>query len=163
MSDHIHEYGVEIVWEGDRGSGTSSYRAFSRDHRLTAGSKPPIAMSSDPAFRGDAARWNPEDLLVGSLSSCHMLWYLHLAAEAGIVVRAYVDTPIGRMIEEADGGGRFTEVVLRPSITISAGDPDAARDLHHAAHEKCFVGNSVNFPVRVEPVILVAAADAPVV
>jgi len=147
-----HRYTVELEWTGNRGTGTASYRAYDRDHEVRAPGKAPIAGSSDPAFRGDGTRWSPEDLLVVSLSQCHMLWYLHLAAEAGIAVLAYRDAPDGIMVETADGGGHFSSVVLKPQIVIAAGaDPDRALALHHAAHEKCFIANSVNFPVGCEP------------
>ena len=95
MTERRHVYTARIEWSGNLGFGTSSYRAYSRDYRISAGDKPPIEGSSDPAFRGDARRWNPEELLVASLSTCHQLWYLHLCAEAGIVVTAYHDEPSG--------------------------------------------------------------------
>lgn len=156
MADaHHHHYAVTITWTGDRGSGTSGYRAYDRAHEISAAGKPAIAGSSDPAFRGDGGRWNPEELLVASLAACHQLWYLHLAAMAGVVVTAYVDRAEGVMAEAADGSGRFTRVTLRPEVTIAPGsDPAAARSLHEAAHAKCFIANSVGFPVTCEPVIV---------
>ncbi len=156
MSGRHHEYSTTVTWIGNRGTGTSGYRDYSRDHVIAAGAKPDILGSADPAFRGDAARWNPEDLLVASVSACHKLWYLHLCAVNGVVVTAYEDHAEGLMVTEEDGGGCFTEVVLRPRVTISAGDPERAASLHHDAHEKCFIANSVNFPVRCEPVIVEA-------
>ncbi len=147
---HRHEYRVRTVWH-DQGT-TRDYRSYSRDHVVELEGKPPIAGSADPAFRGDAARHNPEDLLVASLSTCHMLWYLHLCAVGGVVVVDYYDEAVGVMEETADGGGRFVEVVLRPTATITASSPnDKALELHHPAHEKCFIASSVNFPVRCEP------------
>ena len=147
-----HHYAVDIVWTGNLGTGTSAYRAYSRDHRIAAGAKPAIPASSDPAFRGDPSRYNPEDLLVASVSSCHMLWYLHLAAEARLVVTEYVDHAAGTMVEAADGSGRFIEIVLKPRVVLAAGgDAAAARALHERAHHMCFVANSVNFPIRCEP------------
>lgn len=149
--DMTHRYATTVEWTGNLGRGTADYRAYSRDHMLSAGAKPAIAGSSDPAFRGDAGRWNPEDLLVGALSSCHMLWYLHLCATAGITVLAYRDEAAGRMAEDA-AGGRFTGAVLRPVATLAAGsDTDRALALHHEAHRLCFIANSVNFPVALEP------------
>ncbi|QFG21028.1 OsmC family protein [Actinomadura sp. WMMB 499] len=148
-----HRYEVSVTWTGNTGTGTSSYRAFERAHEVRAAGKPPIAGSADPAFRGDPARWNPEELLVASLSECHMLWFLHLCASAGIVVTAYTDEPLGTMVETADGGGRFEEVVLRPRAVLA--DPARAGEtaaLHERAHGLCFIANSVNFPVRHEPV-----------
>src|SRR5262249_7064633 len=148
----LHRYTAAIAWTGNLGTGTSSYRAYDRRYEVHCPGKPVIAGSSDPAFLGDPAAYNPEALLVASLSSCHMLWYLHLCADAGVVVTAYQDAAEGTMLEEADGSGRFTEVTLRPRATLQAGsDPALARSLHQAAHEKCFVANSVNFPIRVEP------------
>jgi organic hydroperoxide reductase OsmC/OhrA len=154
MSGKTHTYKSSLTWTGDLGKGTSSYKAYSRDHVFSGGGKPDLPGSSDPAFRGDAHRYNPEDLLVASLSSCHMLWYLHLCAEAGINVLAYRDEAVGTMVEDAARGGYFTRVVLHPKVTIArGGDPAKARELHHAAHEKCFIANSVNFPVACEPQI----------
>lgn len=157
-----HFYAVSVRWTGNLGQGTSSYRAYSRDHDIAAAGKPVIAGSSDPAFRGDSARYNPEDLLVASLAGCHMLWYLHLAVGAGIVVRDYIDNAEGAMVETADGGGHFAEVVLRPAVTIDAGaDVLRAEQLHLRAHALCFVANSVNFPVRCQPTIHVAQGTQP--
>ena len=158
MSDHKHEhrYSVTVTWRGNLGSGTSGYRAYARDNEIAADAKPPINGSSDPAFRGDRTRWNPEELLLASLSSCHQLWYLHLAADAGIIVTDYVDQAEGVMAEDADGSGRFISVVLHPAVTVAAGtDIERAKALHHTAHEKCFIANSVNFPVMCEPRIVV--------
>jgi organic hydroperoxide reductase OsmC/OhrA len=151
-----HRYDVRLVWSGDHGTGTSDYRAYGRDHRILVAGKPEIAGSADPAFRGDGARHNPEDLLVAALAACHMLWYLHLCANAGVVVVAYEDTATGRMSLEADGGGRFDEVTLHPRVTIRRGEPATAEALHAEAHRRCFIANSMNFPVRHRPVIRVA-------
>lgn len=149
--NRTHRYAVTVTWTGNRGAGTAQYRGYSRDHVLSAPGKPEIAGSSDPAFLGDAARWNPEELLVGALSACHKLWYLHLCASHGIVVTGYEDRAEGTMIEDHQRGGWFTGVVLRPKVTLRPGD-DVARalSLHEAAHGKCFIANSVNFPVRIE-------------
>ena len=156
MTDHA--YTVTVTWSGNSGTGTSSYRGYERAHTVHAAGKPPVPCSSDPAFRGDRARYNPEELLVASLSSCHMLWYLHLASVAGIVVQAYEDIAEGVMTEQR-GGGAFTEVVLAPEITLAPGtDLQQARALHAEAHAKCFIANSVNFPVRHEPVFAITSA-----
>ncbi|KAF1034127.1 MAG: hypothetical protein GAK35_04315 [Herbaspirillum frisingense] len=154
MAHGEHRYQVAVEWTGNKGSGTSGYRDYGRDHLIRSGAKPAIAGSSDAAFLGDAARWNPEDLLLASASACHKLWYLHLCSDAGIRVLAYVDEADGTMIDNAQGG-HFTGIVLRPRVTIRAGD-DArlAAHLHHTAHEKCYIANSVNFPIRCEPVIV---------
>lgn len=150
----LHKYETTVRWTGNKGTGTSAYRAYGRDHEISAPGKPVIAASSDPAFLGDASRYNPEDLLVASLSTCHMLWYLHLCAVNKIVVLDYEDHAAGTMEESADGGGRFIEVTLRPRITVSKdSDPEKAKELHHEAHEKCYVANSVNFPVGCVPEI----------
>jgi organic hydroperoxide reductase OsmC/OhrA len=149
-----HSYAVRVTWTGNQGTGTSGYRDYSRDHDVHRDGVHTIAGSSDPAFRGDRTRWNPELELTAALSQCHMLWYLHLCAEAGVVVLSYSDDAVGTMEETADGSGRFTEVVLRPKVTIaSASMLEAAHRLHGQAHEKCFIANSVNFPVRHEPTI----------
>lgn len=152
MSGRIHAYAIALDWTGNLGTGTSAYRNYTRNFDLAATGKPPILGSSDAAFRGDRSRWNPEDLLVASLSSCHMLWYLHLCAEAGIVCSKYRDDATGTMMETLDGGGHFVEVVLHPAITIRASDDaDRAHALHERAHHLCYIANSVNFPVRCEP------------
>lgn len=149
-----HQYELSVTWTGNTGSGTSSYRAYERAHEVRVDGKPPIEGSADPGFRGDPARWNPEELLVASLAQCHMLWYLHLCAVEKIVVTAYVDSPLGTMVETPGGGGRFEEVVLRPRVTLAdPGQAGRAAELHHRAHELCFIANSVNFPVRHEPVL----------
>ncbi len=153
MSDHTHTYRVRIEWTGNRGSGTSSYRDYGREHTVSAAGKPDIAGSSDPKFRGNADRWNPEDLQVAAASACHKLWYLHLRADAGIAVQRYVDEAVGTMVEGAQGG-RFTRIVLRPRVAIRAGDDtELATRLHHQAHARCYIANSVNFPIECEPVI----------
>jgi len=150
-----HRYAARVIWTGDRGSGTSAYRAYGREHRILVAGKPELLGSADPAFLGDADRHNPEDLLVASLSACHMLWYLHLAADAGIRVTAYEDAAAGAMTVDAEGG-RFEAVTLNPVVTIAAGDATLAETLHGAAHRRCFIANSVNFPVTHRPVIRVA-------
>jgi organic hydroperoxide reductase OsmC/OhrA len=154
----IHRYSVAVEWTGNTGTGTSGYRNYERRHEISAGTeKPIIPGSSDPAFRGDPTRWNPEELLVASLSACHKLWYLHLCAEAGIVVVAYVDHAEGVMEVAADGSGHFARVVLHPHVAVAAGsDVIKARELHATAHAKCFIANSMNFPVEHEPEISTA-------
>jgi organic hydroperoxide reductase OsmC/OhrA len=147
-----HHYTAAVRWTGNLGTGTSGYKDYSRNHEIAAAGKPTIPASSDPAFRGDATRYNPEELLVASLSACHMLWYLHLAAVNKVVVLDYQDNARGIMEESADGGGHFLEVTFRPVITVTPdSDLDTAKRLHHDAHEKCFIAASVNFPVNCEP------------
>lgn len=157
MTTALHSYATDLVWTGNRGEGTSGYRAYDRAYEISVAGKPAIPGSSDPHFRGDATRYNPEELLVASLSACHMLWFLHLCADAGIRVERYTDSATGAMQETADGGGHFTEVVLRPAVRI-AGDVAHTRidALHERAHELCFIAQSVNFPVRCEATLEVA-------
>ena len=151
-----HHYLTQLRWTGNRGEGTANYRAYDRDHVLSAGDKSEIAGSSDPSFRGNPARYNPEELLVASLSSCHLLWYLHLCAVNGVVVVDYRDSAEGVMEEADNGSGRFLSVVLRPEITVTEdGMREKAMELHHEANKMCFIANSVNFPVRHEPVVRV--------
>jgi organic hydroperoxide reductase OsmC/OhrA len=148
MGQGQHEYHVDIEWTGNLGTGTSAYRAYSRDHVISAGGKPPIGGSSDPGFNGDADRWNPEDMLVASISTCHKLWYLSLCALSGVRVLKYTDHAVGHMVEVEATGGHFTGVELRPMVVIAEGDDLLkAERLHHEAHAKCFIANSVNFPV----------------
>src|SRR5271155_197729 len=151
-----HGYPVTMKRTGNQGAGTSGYKEYERAHEISAGAlKPVIPCSSAPAFRGDAARWNPEELLVASLSACHQLWYLHLCSDAAIIVTAYIDHAEGFMEESAGGAGNFTRVVLRPEVTVAEGaDMAKARQLHEAAHAKCFIARSVNFPVEHEAKII---------
>ncbi|WP_370901150.1 OsmC family protein [Chryseobacterium gossypii] len=144
-----HHYKATIQWTGNKGTGTSSYRDYERSHTISVQNKPVIEGSSDPAFRGDKTKYNPEEMLLASLSSCHMLWYLHFCSEEGIIVTDYTDNAVGVMEETDNGSGRFTEVVLNPTVTV-AGESmvEKARELHHKAHEFCFIANSVNFPVK---------------
>lgn len=158
----LHQFQITTTWTGNSGAGTSGYAAYSRNHEYQArGKSVTLPGSSSPEFRGDGTRYNPEELLVGAISSCHMLWMLHLCADAGIVVTAYRDQAEGEMAEHPDGAGEFTRVVLRPHMTIS----DAARAaevaaLHDRARELCFIARSVRFPVEHEPVITAANATA---
>ena len=153
---HEHRYRVDITWTGNTGTGTSGYRDYTRDYRLSAARRPDIAGSSDPAFRGDPTRWNPEDLLLASVSACHQLWYLHLCADAGIAVQTYEDAAEAVMVEgDASMGGHFTRFVLRPRVTVRADDDlELAHRLHEAAHAQCFVANSLKTPVSCEPAIV---------
>lgn len=147
-----HRYDLTMNWTGNRGSGTSGYRDYGRDHVISADGRPELAGSSDPAFRGDKTRWNPELELVAALSQCHMLSYLHVAQRNGIVVTAYTDEATGTMATTSDGGGHFTSVTLRPAVTVS--DPsqvELAQSLHEEASSLCFIASSVNFPVEHEP------------
>jgi organic hydroperoxide reductase OsmC/OhrA len=154
MREHLYE--LTLRWTGNTGSGTADYRAYRRDHTVSSGNKPVLLGSSDAHFRGDAARWNPEELLLAALAACHQLWYLHLCADEGIVVVAYEDHAVGSMLEHEDGSGEFTRALLRPQVTIS--DPQQrsrALELHARAHALCFIARSVNFPVEHEPTLLI--------
>jgi organic hydroperoxide reductase OsmC/OhrA len=150
-----HSYEIQIEWTGNSGDGTKTYKSYRRDHTITSAGKPDILASSDPSFRGDRARYNPEELLVASLSSCHMLWYLHLCSVNHIVVLDYQDSASGTMAENDDGSGQFVRVLLKPVVKISAGDDRAkALALHQDAHHMCFISRSVNFPVNIAPKIM---------
>ncbi|ERR1700761_2407759 len=147
-----HHYQIKINWTGNKGSGTSSYSAFGREHEISGMEKPVIPASSDPAFRGDPKKYNPEELLIASLSSCHMLWYLHLCSENGVIVTSYAEQATGVMVEREDGSGHFQEVVLRPVVTVSESHMIAkANELHQKANAFCFIANSCNFPVHHDP------------
>jgi organic hydroperoxide reductase OsmC/OhrA len=159
--DIQHSYEVAVEWTGNRGTGTSDYKAYGREHLISANSKPDIDGSADRAFRGNTERWNPEELLLAALSQCHLLSYLHVAASHGVVVTAYTDSASGVMEQTANGGGHFVSAVLRPVVTIQGGtDPDRqlelAQSLHAEASEKCFIAASVNFPVHHEPVVKIS-------
>ena len=153
-----HTYSATVTWTGNSGQGTAGYKAYTRDHDIACPGKPVIRGSADPAYRGDAGRHNPEDMLVAALSACHMLWYLHLCSAAGVVVAAYEDAAEGVMQTHPPGGeGEFTRVTLRPRVTITPeSDAEAAARLHEQANANCFVARSVNFPVHHEPEILSA-------
>jgi organic hydroperoxide reductase OsmC/OhrA len=162
-SSRFHRYQVQTIWTGNTGEGTASYRAYKRDHEIAgAGKMTRIPGSSDPAFRGDAARYNPEELLIAALSTCHMLWVLHLCADAGIVITEYSDEPDGVMTENPDGSGHFTEVTLHPRMQITdAARTEEAKALHQRAHQFCAIAHSVNFPVLCVPSVLVADKRSP--
>lgn len=150
-----HFYSLHLQWTGNTGAGTENYRSYTRDYTVSISHKPEIHGSSDPAFRGDASRHNPEELFVASLSACHMLWYLHLCADAGIVVEKYEDRATGTMQEDEARGGFFKEVILHPVVVISnIASKEKAFALHELANKKCFIANSCNFPVRHQVTIL---------
>ncbi|MGA7149758.1 MAG: OsmC family protein [Microbacterium sp.] len=156
-----HRYSVRTTWTGDRGTGTSGYRDYDRAVTMRIEGKPELLASSDKPFRGDPSRWNPEDLFLAALSECHLLSYLHACVQAGVVVVGYEDDASGLMVEDGRGGGAFREVLLRPRVTVAeASMVDAATAAHAQAHDWCFIANSVNFPVRHEPVVEVSGARA---
>ena len=147
-----HNYAVRVQWQGNLGTGTSGYRDYGRDLTISAEGNPDIPGSADKPFRGTPERWNPEELLLAALAQCHMLSYLHVAVNNGIVVTDYEDDAVGTMLQVGEGG-HFTSVTLRPVVTISVGDPELARAIHAEASALCFIASSVNFPVGHEPVI----------
>ncbi|MDT0200890.1 OsmC family protein [Nocardioides sp. AE5] len=148
-----HHYRLDMTWQGNRGTGTSGYRDYGRDVLLRATGKPDLAGSADPTFRGDASRWNPEEMLLAALAQCHCLSYLHSAVNHGVVVTAYDDQPVATL-DQVGQGGRFTSVVLRPRVTVAAADQvETAVAIHAEAAENCFIAASVNFPVTHEPVV----------
>ena len=151
MSDQ-HLYLLTITWTGNKGNGTASYTGYDRSHLVSIENKPDLLCSSDAAFRGDKTKYTPEDLLVASISSCHMLWYLHLCAEAGVVVTDYVDNAKGTLLVTADGGGHFTEVTLYPKVIIAeVSMEEKANALHKRANQLCFIASSCNFPIHHKP------------
>ena len=152
-----HHFAVHSEWVGNQGTGTSAYKSYGRQNAIRSTGKHEIAGSAAGPFHGDAERWNPEELLIAALSECHMLSYLHVAMSHGVVVRAYTDAATGTMEQTDDGGGHMTTVTLRPRVTISAGDPALAQQLHGEASQKCFIAASVKFPVLHEPKVIVEA------
>jgi len=151
--ENKHNYTLKVKWTGNTGTGTSGYKDYERSHSILVENKVELFCSSDPAFRGDETKHNPEDLLLASVSSCHMLFYLHLCAVAGIIVTKYVDNVTGIMIETENGDGKFTEVTLSPRVTITDSSMvQKANELHKKANELCFIANSLNFPVYHKPI-----------
>ena len=154
-----HLYSLTVKWMGNKGTGTSSYTAYDRSHLIIVENKPELFCSSDAAFRGDKTKYTPEDLLVASISGCHMLWYLHLCSEAGVVVTEYTDNAKGTMIVTEDGGGQFTEVILYPEVTITdKWMEEKANELHKKANQLCFIARSCNFPIHHKPIVQIKSA-----
>lgn len=154
---HAHDYKAHLIWDGNLGDGTSTYTGYGRKYRLQIDGKPDLMGSADPIFRGDANVYNPEDLFVAALSSCHLLSYLALCARSKINVIAYEDEASGTLLLRPDGGGKFESVTLRPKVTLAPGaDEKRALELHETAHDLCFIAASVSIPVLHEPQIRVA-------
>ncbi|MEM8686346.1 MAG: OsmC family protein [Pseudomonadota bacterium] len=146
-----HDFTAQVVWTGNQGEGTKSYRSYTRNWSVTTPGKPEIHCSNDPLLGGDPSLHNPEDMLIATVSACHMLWYLHLASAAKIVVTGYVDTPVGTGQSEPDGTGRFIKAVLKPVIEVERGtDLEKADQIHYQIHNHCFIARSVNFPITYE-------------
>ena len=155
-----HDYGINVFWTGNRGTGTSGYKAYGRDHSVTAVGLPTLLGSADRTFHGDRERWNPELLLVTALSQCHMLSYLHVAVTHGVVVTKYEDAAAGTLVLNADGSGQFSSVTLHPKIAVAEPEmAELALTLHAEAARKCFIARSVNFPVRHRPGLLEPTQD----
>jgi organic hydroperoxide reductase OsmC/OhrA len=152
LKSRSHAYAVRLAWTGAAAGPTRTYAGYSRDHEIASTGKPALRLSADPAFRGEAACYNPEELLVAALASCHMLSYLAYCALEGLAVVSYADEASGTM-EETGGSGAFTRVTLRPRVVVDDDRLERARALHHDAHAACFIANSVNFPVVCEPEI----------
>jgi organic hydroperoxide reductase OsmC/OhrA len=146
-----HTYRTNLQWTGNTGKGTETYRGYERSHQISVEGKQIIEASSDPSFRGDKIKYNPEEMFVASLSSCHMLWFLHLCSDASIIVLEYSDSAVGKMIESDDGNGRFSEVILYPRVKVKEEWMiEKTRAIHDKAHHFCYIANSVNFPVMHE-------------
>jgi organic hydroperoxide reductase OsmC/OhrA len=156
IMNKIHKFDTKLKWQGNTGQGTLNYKAYKRDYTISAKNKPKIEGSSDPVFLGDGTKYNPEELLIASASSCHMLWYLHLCADSGVVVTDYSDNAEGNMLEKANGSGRFKEIILNPIVTVKEkGMVAKALELHDKAGQMCFIANSCNFPIRHKPLVKV--------
>ena len=153
-----HHYTINIKWTGDEGKGTKDYKSYNRNHSISNPSKySEILGSSDPSFRGDKTKYNPEDLFLSSIASCHMLWYLHLCSVNQIVVTSYSDNATGTMEESKNGSGKFKEVTLHPLVTIQDEHQiKKAAELHSQANEMCFIANSCNFKIGHESKIIIA-------
>lgn len=144
-----HTYHTNLRWTGNTGKGTETYRGYERSHLISVEGKQTIEASSDPSFRGDKSKYNPEEMFVASLSSCHMLWFLHLCSEASVIVLEYTDAAIGKMTESDDGNGKFSEVILNPVVKVKEEWMIEKTDsLHEKANAFCYIANSCNFPVR---------------
>ncbi|MBL0286511.1 MAG: OsmC family protein [Bacteroidetes bacterium] len=151
MSNKIN-YKLIMAWLGNEGTGTSGYKHYKRDFVVVGEGKPPISGSSDVHFLGDIEKYNPEEMLLMSVSSCHMLWFLHLCAVSDVVVSEYSDEPTGVLEIFADGGGKFSEITLRPIISI-IGQPsiEQLNSLQEKANKLCFIANSLNIKINHEP------------
>lgn len=148
-----HHYNATITWTGNKGKGTADLKSYERDHTIVVDGKPAIPGTSEVSVKANKVRYNPEELLLSAVSACHMLWYLFLCADNGIVVTAYVDKSSGTMENTADGGGRFTGITLQPVITIAGKmNVEKLADLHHRANKLCYIANSCNFPIHHKPI-----------
>lgn len=159
MTNSVHEYAARIIWKGNAGEGTASYTSYGREYKILVAGKPDLMGTADPAYRGERDKHNPEDLFLTSIAACHMLFYLSLCARRGVRVLAYEDDVYGMMMVHADGGGKFEEVVLHPSVTIEGEENTAlAFELHDTAHDLCFIANSCSVPIRHDASVQVGRA-----
>lgn len=150
---HKHHYKLTAVWDGNKGEGTKNVRTYDRSHTVTIAGKPELHLTTDNPAVGDKTKLNPEDLLVSAISSCHMLSYLYVCALEGVVVKDYIDNATGTMLEKESGGGSFKEVILNPEVVVAHKSMiEKAIELHHQAHEICYIANSVNFDVKCDPI-----------
>lgn len=151
--NHLHYYKLTAEWHGNKGTGTSGLKAYDRSHTVTIEGKPQLFLTTDNAAVGDQTKLNPEDLLVTAVSSCHMLSYLYVCALEGVIVTSYTDRATGSMMEYDAGGGQFRDITLNPLVTVAETSMiEKANELHHKAHEICYIANSVNFEVHCHPV-----------
>lgn len=147
-----HDYAARIIWTGNPGEGTATYAGYRRQYLISIDGKPELVGSADASFRGDPQWHNPEDLLVASVSACHMLFFLSLCARSGVRVTAYEDEARGNIVMHPAGGGKFEQIMLQPVVTVASEDMIAqARLLHDTAHELCFIANSCSVPIRIDP------------
>ncbi len=146
-----HRYKINNTWTGNHGLGTKNYKSYERSYEIISGNKKIIQGSSDPAFQGDPTLYNPEELFLASIASCHMLWFLHLCSVNNVIVISYTDNAEGSMEENKNGSGQFSEVILRPKITVKDLQMvELANQLHEKANKMCFIANSCNFPIKHE-------------
>jgi organic hydroperoxide reductase OsmC/OhrA len=152
MMHHEHHYKLTAVWHGNKGEGTKNVRAYDRSHTVSIAGKPDQFLTTDNAAVGDKTKLNPEDLLVTAVASCHMLSYLYVCALEGVVITSYRDNATGIMIENETSAGSFKEVTLNPECEVAKESMiERAIELHHKAHEMCYIANSVNFEVKCNP------------
>lgn len=148
-----HHYNITTEWTGKTAEGTKNVKKYNRTHTITNQGKPELILTTDNPHVGDKTKLNPEDLLVSSISSCHMLSYLYVCALEGIVITSYIDNANGIMTENVTGGGSFKEVTLNPVFSVADENMvEKAIELHHKAHEICYIANSVNFEIKCNPI-----------
>ncbi|PXY45043.1 OsmC family protein [Flavobacterium hydrophilum] len=143
-----HIFKAAINWNSKQNQEQSERKFYSKSHKILIEGKPVLNVSAAKAFKGDPELYNPEDLLLSSLVSCHMMSYLYVCSQNGIEVLEYSDHAEAILEVASDGSGRFTEVRLHPNVVIANADKvQEALDLHTKANQLCFIANSCNFPV----------------